>query len=231
MSDLRRFPEPVLARLEARYGPHVMELRARGWAIDHRGHTLEHRATKGVEVRQDEEDESTAQPVIAGYATTYDQPYDMFGGPEKGGWSETVAAGAADRSVKNQDDVYSFFDHSGLPLGRSSAGTLTLESQKLGLWTETAPDMDSPYSKEIVSRVQRGELDAMSFAFQVLAEDWDDEFTSRTIREVKLFDVSVVSFPANPHTVAGMLGDEDLVPRSVGRSLRLARAQRDRLVS
>ena len=230
MSDLRRLPEQVRARLEARYGPDVMELRASGWAIDHRGHTLEHRATRGVEVRQDGEEVTEAQPVIAGYATTYDQAYPMFGGPEQGGWNESVAGGAAKKSIEEQDDVYSFFDHAGLPLGRSSAGTLKLESDKLGLWTETSPDTRSPFSLEIVSRVERGELDAMSFAFQVVHDEWDEEYTERTIREVKLFDVSVVSFPANPHTVAGLLGDEDLTPRS-GRSLRLARAQLDQLVS
>lgn len=231
MSDLRRLPDPVRARLEARYGPRVMELRAAGWAIEHRGHVLEHRATRGVEVRQDGDEAAEGQPVIAGYATTYDQGYDMWGGPEMGGWTETVAVGAAKKSVEEQDDVYSFFDHVGLPLGRTKAGTLRLESDKLGLWTETSPDTRSPFSLEIVSRVERGELDAMSFAFQVIGEQWDDDYVQRTISEVKLYDVSVVSFPANPHTVAGMLGDEDLSPRMRGHSISIARAELDLLVS
>lgn len=229
MSDLRRLPDEVRARLEARYGPAVLERRYRGFDIDYRGHVLEHRANRGLEVRQDGDEGSAAVPVIVGYATTYDQPYPMFGGPERGGWNETVAGGASAKSLKEQDDVVSLFDHAGIPLGRTSKDTLVLSEDKLGLWTETTINPNVREAMDIAETVARGDIDAMSFAFKVTREEWDDDFTERTISEVQLFDVSVVTFPANPHTIAGMKGD-DLEPRSAGRSLRLARAQLDQLV-
>lgn len=161
-------------------------------------------------------------PVIAGYATVYDTPYEIAGGPPYG-WVEIIGKGAAAKSAREaggrdeEQDVKLFFDHDGLPLASARGGTLKLTSDSRGLFSEGSISLGSPYSLEIVDRIQRGDLDSMSFAFRVLRERWEDEdgeeadpMTApvRRILEVKLFDVSVVSFPANPATAVGMKSRE-----------------------
>lgn len=217
MSDLRNLPDPVRDRL----GEFLAE-RHRGFDIGYRGRVLEHRATPKVEVRV----ANDTPPEIVGYATVYEAPYEVLGGPPWG-WIETIARGAADKSVREQDDVYLFFDHEGLPLASTKAGSLTLESDKVGLYNRSTIDPRSTWSMEIVHRLESGDLDAMSFAFRVLRQEWNEDYTERRIFEVKLFDVSVVSFPANPATVVGLRSEPPAA--APGLSLSLARAQAEAL--
>lgn len=226
MKDLRSLPAPVRERIAQGLGADFLDTRHRGFDITYRGLTLEHRATRRVELRADDD---TAPPRIVGYAAVYDQPYEVLGGPPFG-WSETIVSGAAAKSVSEQDDVFLFFDHEGMPLARTTSGTLRLESDRVGLFSDADVDPRSAYSLEIVHRLERGDLDAMSFAFQATRQEWNEDYTERTIREVRLFDVSVVSFPANPATVA-MTRDADPAPRatSTGMSVALARAIADTL--
>lgn len=219
MRDLRNLPDAVRTRLVDVYGD-VLDERHRGFDIDYRGRTLEHRARMGVEIRAVD---GTPDPTLAGYATVYDHAYPIWGGAERGGWDETIVSGAADKSVAEQDDVFLFFDHAGLPMARTSSKTLRLESDKIGLFSESVIDARSAWSMEIVNRVERGDLDAMSFAFAATRQEWNDDCTERFITEVKLFDVSVVSFPANPATVVQVKRDAPL-PVVGGMPLGLARA-------
>lgn len=178
----------------------------RGFTVLRHGRIYEARSTQNVEARNTDD----GAPRLDGYATTYDDPYDMYGGYENGyGWSEIIAKNAATKSVRERDDVYLFFDHAGLPLAATKDGSLTLTSNAVGLRSEAALDAASPYSMEIYRRVQLRQLDRMSFAFQVIRERWEnldgDEESwmtapVRKILEVKLYDTSVVSFPANPGT-------------------------------
>jgi HK97 family phage prohead protease len=222
--DQRNLPPAVLARLADNFGEDFMAARHRGFDISYRGKVLEHRATRQMELRTSD----SGDPIIDGYATVYDHPYDVMGGIRSGGWSEIIARGAADKSIAELDDVFTFFDHEGLPLGRRSAGTLILDSDKLGLHSVTMPDTRSTYSMEIVTRIDRRELDAMSFAFQVVKQEWNSDYTERTITEVKLYDVSVVSFPANPATVVQLRAEPSAEPAGMPLSLALALADASR---
>lgn len=221
-TDLRTLPAEVVGRLRDGYGDELVDGRHAGLWIDYRGRTLEHRAVPRIELRSDDE----GNPVLDGYATVYEHAYDVAGGAPFG-WSEIIARGAADKSVAEQDDVFLFFDHEGLPMARTRSGSLVLESDVMGLRSEAHIDRSSPYSMEIVSRVARGELDAMSFAFTATRQEWNDDYTERRILELRLFDVSVVSFPANPATVVQARHDKPAA--DPGRSLALARAQAERL--
>jgi hypothetical protein len=52
--------------------------------------------------------------------------------------------------------------------------------------------------------MRRGDVDEMSFAFRVNEQEWSPDYSERTITEVNLHrgDVSIVTFGANPHTLA-----------------------------
>ena len=54
--------------------------------------------------------------------------------------------------------------------------------------------------------MERGDLDEMSFAFEVLRQRWSDDGEMRRIEEVRLYDVSLVTFPANQSAKAGLSG-------------------------
>ena len=60
--------------------------------------------------------------IVDGYATIYDYAYDVAGGPPYG-WTETITAGAADRSVTERDDTRLLFNHDGLHSRAAPPGT------------------------------------------------------------------------------------------------------------
>lgn len=159
---------------------------------------------------------------VEGYATVYNYPYDIAGGPEAGGFRETIARGATAKSAK-EADVVLLVDHEGTPLARTKSGTLQLESDDIGLRVRAELDPANPKVAELRSAMSRGDMNAMSFAFRVVRDAWDQDYTNRTISEVKLHDVSVVGFPANPATVATLRSEDDAP--ATGRSLDLARRQ------
>ena len=52
--------------------------------------------------------------------------------------------------------------------------------------------------------MKRGDLNEMSFAFAAVRDDFDGE--KRDVQEVRLFDVSVVTYPANSYAGATLRG-------------------------
>jgi HK97 family phage prohead protease len=106
-------------------------------------------------------------------------------------------------------------NHAGLPLARTKSGTLKLTQDKVGLRVSAELDRSDPDVQAILPKMRRGDLDEMSFAFRVNSQEWSSDYTDRTITEVNLSrgDVSIVSFGANPTTVAALraaLADEDV---------------------
>lgn len=175
----------------------------------------------GLELRA----EDGKPPTLSGYALVYENRYDIGGGPENGGFTETIARGAAAKSA-GEADVRLLINHTGVPLARTKSGTLKLESDDIGLRVDAELDPANPAVAELRSAMTRGDLDAMSFAFKAVRQSFDTNTDVRTINELKLYDVSVVTFPANPATVVQMRTDEpagDTPP--AGRSLALARRQ------
>ncbi len=222
MGSRLRLPDEVVDRLgdrgltaiTARSGPHTVE--ARVWS--------------GVELRQSQAEGGVR---VVGYASTYDQPYPIYGGPEAGGFMETIAPGAFDKSLSEKDDVRFLLNHDGVPLARTKSGTMTLEADDVGLLVDADLDPGSPVVASIRSAMARGDMDQMSFAFSVTRQEWSPDWSQRRITEVRLFDVSVVTYPANDQTMALIGADADR-PKPDGPAVRglgvdLARAQWYRL--
>lgn len=162
--------------------------------------TVERRmAATVLEFRDDDADGIT----LAGYASTFDDPYDM------GWYTETVDAGAFKRTLGRKPDVRLLVNHADLPLARTASGTLTLDTDKRGLRVSAQLDPSDPDVARLVPKMRRGDLNQMSFAFRVDSDVWEDDMSKRTLRELDLNngDVSVVSFPANPNTSAGLRAD------------------------
>jgi len=158
--------------------------------------TFERRmAVTGLEIRDDSD-----ALTLTGYASTFNQPYDM------GWYTESVEAGAFKRTLGQKPDVRLLINHDGLPLARTTSGTLTLSTDAKGLKASAELDRSDPDVASIVPKMQRGDLNQMSFGFRVLEDVWEDDMTKRTLRALDLNggDVSVVTYPANPHTSVGL---------------------------
>lgn len=198
MANRLRLPEQVVVRLGDK-GLAAIESPLRG----------ESRMTLRCELRVGD-DEPTVR--VVGYASTYDKPYPIWGGPANGGFDEVIAPGAFDKSVRERmDDVRFLINHDQVPVARTKSGTMTLKSDDIGLFVDADLDPANPDVQRLRSAMSRGDIDQMSFAFEVTRQSWSPDYSTRTIQEVKLYDVSVVTYPANDQTMA-LIGADALRP-------------------
>jgi hypothetical protein len=147
------------------------------------------------EVRALDDDDG---PLIQGYAAVFNK----LSQPLEWGYRERILPGAFTQTIKN-GDVRALFNHDpNFVLGRTTSGTLTLREDETGLRFEARPP-DEPWVRSLITSIKRGDIDQASFAFQPLQEDWskNDKQPVRNIREVRLFDVSPVTFPAYIDTI------------------------------
>jgi len=153
---------------------------------------------------------ATGATEFRGYATSYDQWYDVAGGPEAGGWRERISERAGKMTLRGKPDVRLLVDHNPtLILARTKSRTLTLEEDAAGLMAYAPSlDMRDPHALSVSVKVERGDVDSMSFGFLPIKQSWNKEYTERTITEYDLSiegsDVSIVTFPANKATIATM---------------------------
>lgn len=145
-----------------------------------------------------------------------------------GDYTETILPGAFNRTLKQKADVRLLVNHSGVPLARSKSGTLQLTADP-NLRATATLDPSNPTVQEIRSAMNRGDLDQMSIGFRVRDEEWSTDYTQRSIKEIELFDVSVVTYPASPTTSAQLrsfdalmrdLTDVDMTRDQMRRAVR-----------
>jgi HK97 family phage prohead protease len=150
---------------------------------------------------------------LTGYASVFNKGYDLYGGPAKGGWTEFVHPDAFKRTLSEKPDLHLLINHEGMPLARTKSGTLRLSTDKVGLKVEADLDRNDPDVQRLETKMKRGDMDEMSFAFRVLGQKWEDDDEKRTLTEVSLHkgDVSVVNFGANPATSASIRSLNDAI--------------------
>ena len=146
---------------------------------------------------------------IEGYFSVFNTNYDLWEGA-----SESVAPGAFANTLGG--DIRALIDHeSRLVLGRCKAGTLELREDSHGLWGRVKVNPNDQDAVNLYERVKRGDVDQCSFGFDIVKEDTevrDDRSVHWTIREVKLYEVSVVTFPAYEDTaVSARKQDYDVI--------------------
>lgn len=154
--------------------------------------TLETRTlTRPVEVRAAGDSGRT----IAGYAAVFGSTADIGDS-----FREIIAPGAFSGAVSG--DVRALIDHdSGRIIGRTTAGTLRLREDDMGLAVEI--DLpDTTDGRDLAVLIERGDVSGMSFGFVVTKQMWDEtgDVPTRTIQAVDLREVSVVAFPAYDDT-------------------------------
>lgn len=134
---------------------------------------------------------------IEGYFAVFNSIYQIWDD-----MSESVAPGAFTETLGG--DVRALIDHeTRLVLGRNTAGTLQLREDSHGLWGDILINPDDQDAMNLYARVQRGDVNQCSFGFDILEEETefrDDGSVHWTIKKVKLYEVSVCTFPAYSET-------------------------------
>lgn len=129
--------------------------------------------------------------IFEGYAAVFNSRSENLGG-----FTEFVAPGAFTRSLKTRNDVKLLWNHdSGQVLGSTRARTLTLTEDSRGLKV-TAQLPNTQLGRDTAELLRRGDVDAMSFGFNVIKDKWNANGNERTLEAVRLFEVSIVAFPA-----------------------------------
>lgn len=149
-----------------------------------------------------------------GYAALYGVEYDVYGGPDEGGWTEVFERGAFKRTLgikQNRALLHSHDD--GRPMATTNAGNLRLIDDERGLLVEADLDTRVSWINDAVLQIEAGTVDEMSHRFRALpsGQRWSDDYTVRSITEAQLFEVSALWAGANPSTLATVERDRALV--------------------
>lgn len=146
---------------------------------------------------------------IEGYFAVFDSVYEIFPG-----MTESVAPGAFSKTLDG--DIRALIDHETMyVLGRNQAGTLELREDDRGLWGSILINPNDQDAMNLYSRVERGDVNQCSFGFDILSEETDFRENGDvhwTIKEVRLYEVSVCTFPAYSETqVDARRKDKELI--------------------
>ena len=119
-----------------------------------------------------------------------------------GGFREVIRPQAVERTLREGLDVRALVDHDTAKIiGRVSAKTLRLKADSKGLAVEIDPPNTSA-ARDVVESIGRRDITGMSFAFRTITDDWhiEDEVPIREVLDMRVLEVSPVTFPAYPDT-------------------------------
>lgn len=141
--------------------------------------------------------EDDGEKYIEGYFAVFGGVYELWPGA-----TESIDPHAFDDTLG--DDIRALINHdTTLVWGRTKAGTLELKVDSRGLWARGKVNQADVDAMNLYARIERGDVDQCSFGFDVLEEDTEyheDGSVHWTIRKVKLYEVSPVTFPAYEDT-------------------------------
>lgn len=140
------------------------------------------------------------EDIVEGYASTFDR-YPLY---EEDGvtYYEQIDRHAFDNT--DMSDVVFLRDHSGSVLARTRNESIEIFVDDHGLGHRTNLGL-TQRSREMLEDIRVGNYSQMSFSFVVDKDHYDRESHTRMIDAVrKIYDISAVSFPANPYTEIGV---------------------------
>ncbi|MCT1193912.1 HK97 family phage prohead protease [Lactococcus lactis] len=144
---------------------------------------------------------------IEGYAAVFNSKTSI------GGWfDEVIEPGAFSRSLSDNGDIRALFNHNwDNVLGRTKSQTLELREDEKGLnFKVELPD--TSVARDLTISMERGDINQCSFGFFITDEGWNYnvEPALRTIKEVELFEISIVSIPAYDDTEASLVRSKEI---------------------
>lgn len=157
---------------------------------------------------------------VEGYASVTEEVFEMW--DFYGSYGEVVRAGAFTKTLSENPQVQLLLNHGGLSMAYTRAGSLRLAEDSTGLHMAADVNPIRNDVQDMLTALDDGAVDEMSFAFRVTRQQWSPDYDQRDILEVDLHrgDVSVVNFGANPATsVALRSADFDLMAEDEARAL------------
>ena len=140
--------------------------------------------------------EADGKKYIEGYFAVFNSFYELWDGA-----AETIDPGAF--NLGRDTDVRALTNHdTTLVLGRTTAGTLKLMTDERGLFGTIELNEADQDAVNLSERVKRRDVTQCSFGFDIL-DDLPIEENGKTVwhlRSVKLYEVSVCTFPAYEET-------------------------------
>lgn len=135
---------------------------------------------------------------VEGYAAVFGQ-FSL----DLGGFREKIKKGAFTKTIQ-EGDVRALWNHEDkYVLGRTSAGTLTLSEDERGLKVRIECP-NTTWANDLKESIKRKDVKEMSFGFNTIKDTWtynnDTDEVERELLEVRLWEVSIVTFPAYPQT-------------------------------
>jgi HK97 family phage prohead protease len=130
---------------------------------------------------------------------------------------ERIMPGAFAKSLKSRNNIRMYMNHdSSMLLATTRAKTMRLIEDSKGLLVE-ADLPDTTVGRDLSVLMQRKDVDSMSFGFTVPqgGDRWSDDGMTRELRQIKLYEVSVVTgFPAYTATSAQVRSFDALATRT-----------------
>jgi HK97 family phage prohead protease len=130
---------------------------------------------------------------------------------------ERIMPGAFAKSLKSRNNIRMYMNHdSSMLLATTRAKTMRLVEDSKGLFVE-ADLPDTTVGRDLSVLMQRKDVDSMSFGFTVPqgGDRWSDDGMTRELRQIKLYEVSVVTgFPAYAATSAQVRSFDALATRT-----------------
>lgn len=163
---------------------------------------LETRHFNEAELRAESVDvNGQPQRRIIGFGAMYNTRSNDLGGfieiVKPGSMAHVFAAGADLRALINHDPSQL--------LGRQKSGTLQISDLARGPQLTIVPP-DTQAARDVMTLIDRGDIDGMSFGFRTIKDSWrkEDGQIVRELHEVKLSEYSVVTFPAYQKTTVSV---------------------------
>jgi HK97 family phage prohead protease len=152
-----------------------------------------------------------------------------IGDPLRWGWYEEIASSAFDKTLQEGDARFLVDHDTRLLVARVSAGDLRLAIDSTGLAVDADLDQELTYVRDLTRNVEKRRITGMSFGFYVVRDRWEEITVDveidgkteertvylRTIEEVRLLEVSAVTFPAYDDTDAAVRASEVRTARGV----------------
>ena len=163
---------------------------------------------KDIETRSDSDDNLH----LRGRFAVYNSDYEVWPGA-----TESIAPGAFRNTLNG--DIRALYNHNDdIVLGRTSAGTLSVEDRSDGLWGDIIVNRKDSDAMNAYERVARGDVTGCSMGFVIKSQEEefrDDGTIHWTITEIDpLFEISLCTFPAYEATHVEARGkDVDAVNR------------------
>ncbi len=136
---------------------------------------------------------------ITGSPIVYSTPYKVR--DSMGEFDEIMHPGVVTDLLAKKVDCRLLTNHTGMPLARTTSGTMQLRDTDKALTFSAQLDVRSQAANDLLVAIERGDVSQMSVGMVVGRDSWNQSQTTRQVYQLKdLVDVSAVTYPASPTT-------------------------------